>query len=74
MSQVDLVIKALGGPTQASWELSKLTGRPISYASIQAWRRRPTGIPLHMRTIMFQGAETLGIKDNRPVLEYLQPR
>lgn len=74
MSQVDLVIQALGGPTQASWELSKLTGRPVSYSSIQAWRRRPTGIPRHMRTIMLQGAAVLGIEGNQPVLDYLQPR
>ena len=74
VSQVDLVIKALGGPTKASWELSKLIGRPVSYASVQAWRRRPSGIPLHMRSLMLRDADVLGLKDNPPVLEYLQPK
>ena len=74
MSQADLVIKALGGPTQASWKLSKLVGRPVSYAAIQGWKSRAKGIPPDMRTIMLLGAETLGIKNNEPVLEYLQPK
>ncbi len=71
MSQVDLVINALGGPTKASWELSKLVGRPISYAAIQSWRRRKRGIPPDMRFIISGHAEILGIKDQL-ALEYLK--
>ena len=74
MSEVDLVIQALGGPTKASWELSKLIGRPVSYASVQVWRRRSSGIPLHMRSLMLRDADVLGIKDNPPVLDYLKPK
>ena len=73
MSQVDHVIQALGGPTQASWQLSNLVGRPISYAVVQSWRRRSSGSPRHMRSIIFRDADTLGIKD-KLALEYLQPK
>jgi len=73
VSAVDFVIRDLGGPTQASWTLSKFANRPISYATIQSWRRRPRGIPLTMRQLMYMNAHELGIK-NQTALLYLQPK
>ena len=72
VSEVDIVIEELGGPTKASWELSRLIGRPISYSAIQSWRKR-SSIPPDMRFIIFRDAETLGIKD-KLALKYLQPK
>ena len=73
MSAVDLIVEELGGPTQASWKLSQMYNRPISYAVVQTWRRRRTGIPVNMRQLIFRDADQLGIT-NRCALAYLQLR
>lgn len=72
MSQVDLVIEDLGGPTKASWVLSNHVGRPIGSSAIQKWRKR-NNIPPMWRTVILRDAETLGIK-SQLALAYLQLR